>query len=1805
MSAALSAPPAGLAVGSVELVPPSVRPYVTTLVRSGDGVRLEGHAPDAASVAAAEAAVRSALPGLAVENAVTIARGAPPDHGAQIARAAGILASLDSGRVRLADGAAVVSGAATSPTAYEEALAKARAAGFTSVAVAEIAPPRVADYRTTITSDGRSVVLEGYAPDEASRVAVEDAVKAALPDATVSNRLAIAAGAPENFMNGIESAIAPLADLAEARVEIGRTTTITGAARDPEAYERAVAAAAGMAGAGGRVEIRPATVSDYAFAATLDGDAVRLEGYAPDIAARNRLAAEVAGAVPGPRVDNRLRIAAGAPDGFLKDARRAIANLARLSSGTARVAGQADGRGNEGTVFLKGVARTSQDYQALVKAGEGVASEVAPPATDEPRLSAARRDDRLVLEGTVPDVATYERMARMLRSAAPGLAIENRTTFATGASAALLERAADELARVALLSRGTVSVDESGSAISGEARNVNDYEVLRRAGLAVAPARVEPYGTRLTRTRNGVRLEGYVPSEEARSDLSARTAAAFGGTTDDRLRVAAGAPGDHAARTAQALELLQRLAGGSATIDGTGRLTLVGEARSVGDYEALRAMSGIDVAGVRPAQVDGYRFEVERDAAGVTLDGFVPSVDRRQAVVEAARQRLPGVDVRATLRIAAGAPEDLAAKIEIALDLVSGLESGTVRVGEGRTSVSGRSRSVEDHERLLRAAARTAVDASELEPAIVSPYRFAATRARDTLTLSGYAPDEATRDALLRGAERAVAGGTVRERLRIADGAPRDLTERAGKAFAFLARTDRGTARLVDDRLALAGTLRRPGDYEDLVAAMPDVDLERVEPAPASPYRFAARVTDESVLLEGHAPDLATRDRLSERAAELLPTRSVRNRLVVASGAPGYFGSAAEQALAMLPNLANGSVTLDGDTLKVSGEAADSRGFLLATRAGQGKGGAVPMRIDVRPPRADGPYRTVLERRGRTLILSGAVPGQASRKRLREAARDAVPGARVVNRTVLRSGAPDDLDAQIAKAAPLLGRLSSGTVQLSDGALEVAGEAASVRHYDALTDGSAAPVGLPVASLAVTPAPVSPYTWSLGRGEDGPVLTGFVPSEIARKRIVAAVEQRFDAPVSDEQRIAGGAPEGFVASVEEAVAVAAALEDGQAALVGTRVSLQGRTDSEAKAERARTALAAALPRRYSLRSLVAYPPPEVAPIAGLGPRSAPAAQQAPAIERAPVVAEANQPGATDELPALAETGTGEPADRITIIEAVPVPDVPGVERLPTVPPIGPAIPQDDAPAPEEPPAVASKAPPVVMQVPVPPQISGVPADAESVPADAGSSGESSDPAEIGPPASAGSDGVDAPEMERAQPRPAQTLAEVDPTEPAVPDAPARTEPDDGVAETVRPAEATPPVEPAAGPVTPPAAKEVERPEVPQAAPNVAGAGNAAPAPDVEAAEAPPAPAAPIAPPAEPEAEAGAQLEESKIVGNGEPTEDAAARPADGVAASPAGPDGTVQVARPGDVADAAEPAGPPSPDDEALNVEPPPAAVPANPPATTPDVPPAAPPAATKPEPAEVAVVEPGTVEPATPQAPASQPARSPAPEGSEPVRPESQPDPGGDPNPKPAPVVRAPPPQPGAVVAEAKPPRTDASGDGEAESPGSAPEPAADASVTPAGPDPKDGTSDVASVEPNPAAPISPREEPPVAADGTSDPARRDTAMPAAEAKPAPAEPRPGDRATNAEAAQPDAVPSPPLPVPAAPELATDGTAGETIEPAREAGPTCPAPPNQKRHRLRSRRSNLPSRQKGRPALPRANPSSRRRWRSPNRRRS
>lgn len=229
-----------------------------------------------------------------------------------------------------------------------------------------------------------------------------------------------------------------------------------------------------------------------------------------------------------------------------------------------------------------------------------------------------------------------------------------------------------------------------------------------------------------------------------------------------------------------------------------------------------------------------------------------------------------------------------------------------------------------------------------------------------------------------------------------------------------------------------------------------------------------------------------------------------------------------------------------------------------------------------------------------SVVLSGYIPSEPSRRAVVTAARAAFPGADVQDKMELARGAPerDVLIKGIDHSLRKLAQLKTGRVDLNGTALTIEGDAPDLTSYKTIRSqiGVGLPTGITLADARIRGPSVSPYQWTAALAGNQVVLSGYAPDDADREKIFSAAKNRFPRfAIVDRMELGGGAPADFVPMVTSSLDQLAKLQQGSAALSGSSFLLKGRAADQATAAAVREAFGKGISKTISAKAEIDAP----------------------------------------------------------------------------------------------------------------------------------------------------------------------------------------------------------------------------------------------------------------------------------------------------------------------------------------------------------------------------------------------------------------------------------------------------------------------------------------------------------------------------------------------------------------------------------------------------------------------------------------
>ncbi len=557
-------------------------PYTFSAIKAPEGITLAGNVPDEVTRVELIAKTQASMPGIAVNDKLTLARGAPVGFAALAGFALEQLPRFTTGEVGLNNMALAVNGVTDTPEIFAEAqaaLAGSLPEGLTiaaSTIVPPVAPAAAVEPAAIVAAETKTVLTvsptEGKSGESVTLTATVSAPEGAptgsvmfMDGSTAIGFEPLAAGVATltRSLNDGEHALSARYLGAEAFASSEGAAALVIAAKPAEPAPEPVAA-------------EPAAISPYVWMARKEGDKIIVEGYAPTAEAA---AANVAEAAKLGTVEDKQQIAPGAPANYAAASAYGIQSLATLKMGVANLTDAALAITGEAPNFG---AKLAVDSNVPTAAPEGVtvSAKITAPAITNYKWQAVKSVGGVTLSGFVPSEQAKALSVRKAASVAePVRDAQVLGAGAPGNYAAVVTTALDVLKP---LTKGTATFDDKMLTVVGVAPDLGVElaveTAVRKAGFRydiTSPA-ISPYVWKAEKAGDAMTISGLAPSAEMKSFNVKKANNTIANVTDNQT-LANGAPANYSGATVAGLSALGRLVNGSADY-ADGKLTVLGDA---------------------------------------------------------------------------------------------------------------------------------------------------------------------------------------------------------------------------------------------------------------------------------------------------------------------------------------------------------------------------------------------------------------------------------------------------------------------------------------------------------------------------------------------------------------------------------------------------------------------------------------------------------------------------------------------------------------------------------------------------------------------------------------------------------------------------------------------------------------------------------------------------------------------------------------------------------------------------------------------------------------------------------------------------------------------------------------------------------------------------------------------------------------------------------------------------------------------------------------------------------------------------
>lgn len=705
---------------------------------------------------------------------------------------------------------------------------------------------------------------------------------------------------------------------------------------------------------------------------------------------------------------------------------------------------------------------------------------------------------------------------------------------ATAAIPALMSRSRDgriEASPEKIVVSGQVRSDQIRDTLLAEVFNSTEWEgaeVVEQIRVVPLP-RTVPSSFRFARKGDGVTLTGTVDREETVD----RVVSWFEGadyTVDNQLKTGERVMAYPSLDAIAAVPgLLRQVRAGDFEF-APERLVFSGEVESPAIRErVLSAFSGaswadferVDQLVVKVPRTLPSRFRFARSDRKITLTGDVDSVETREALAAAAART--GLDVDNQLEVSEKVIRY--PRLEILLNrlpgLLDGFPVGRFDFSPDRVVLNGEVEAEDEKRGMLglfagnRWQGTELVDEISVKPARTIDPAVRLNRRGNRVTLTGVVGSDSTRTRM--GEAASGEGLELDNRLEVDEKvrAFPDLDRLLVGIPGILMRAPEGRIDLAPEKVVLSDDIKALPDWDVLAASLkwPRIEWSQVK-RPVLPSMFSFARKGNRVTLKGKVDSTATRRRLEDSIKE--KGLEVDNQIEVSDEVMAFPDlepvlSGVPQVLEKAPE---GRIEVSPDKVVLSDEirAVPDRDNLIASFKWP--------KIQWGISRPSLPARFSFARNGGRVTLRGKVDSVATRERLEKAVE--TDGMQVDNQIEISDDviAFPDLDPVLAGISRLLSKSPRGRVDFSPEKVTLSDELKAVAEKEDLSSFNWPTMVWSDGSKVETRKVEPTFAW-MQRGPEKAILTGIVPDEAIRKKILDSARKRLgdDAELVDQMKV--------------------------------------------------------------------------------------------------------------------------------------------------------------------------------------------------------------------------------------------------------------------------------------------------------------------------------------------------------------------------------------------------------------------------------------------------------------------------------------------------------------------------------------------------------------------------------------------------------------------------------------------------------------------------------------------------------------
>jgi len=561
--------------------------------------------------------------------------------------------------------------------------------------------------------------------------------------------------------------------------------------------------------------------------------AIVVSGNVPDHKTRADILAAVNENAAGATVEDKLELAAGAPEGFAAFATYSAGLMPNFVSGKASM--------SDTNFSVSGITGSQGDFENVTNRigalpqGFSLADQaIVPPAVSPYRFSASKRPAGIVLSGNVPSTDARTQVIDLAKSEFGADAVTSRLSLASGAPSDASPAREVLLKNLARLDAGQANMVDNTVSISGRVEDAavaaqidSDLQQNLPTGYtastnilvpAVEPEIpvADPFVWTLQKNEAGIVVSGNVASARRGQDNVDRVKAALGvGEVGNEQVIALGAPDGIADARAFVAKQIRYLESGEGTISGN-TITIKGKVKNknlaglvernvagrvpegyTGTAELEFPDSEVVIAKpvtVLPPVANPYVWSLSKSEAGIAVTGNVASDEVGASVLQATKSAFGVSEVSDGQTVARGKPERIDEARAFVTRQIRLLDEGMGVISNQQISIKGKAKNRNLAGLITRTVENRApagytgsaelsfpesevVKAKPVEilPPVADPFRWSVSKIPSGVTVLGNVSSEADGNAIAAKTKSILGVSELADRQTVARGKPEDF----------------------------------------------------------------------------------------------------------------------------------------------------------------------------------------------------------------------------------------------------------------------------------------------------------------------------------------------------------------------------------------------------------------------------------------------------------------------------------------------------------------------------------------------------------------------------------------------------------------------------------------------------------------------------------------------------------------------------------------------------------------------------------------------------------------------------------------------------------------------------------------------------------------------------------------------------------------------------------------------------------------------------------------------------------------------